>query len=136
MGLVPFAPDAPREARLAELQRLTPKERLDAALGRGGLEQSGYSLDPYAILAALEEHRVDYILIGSLARVLQGADEVPAGLDLTWSKRGEHACDEALRAFGMRAPGAAFRNGDAFRLLEPGGRDPDRGGATGYEWLR
>ena len=108
MALLPFAPDEARETRLVELQRLTPKERLDAALTRGGTEQMGYNLDPYAILAAVEERRVNYILIGSLARVLQGADEIPAGLDLTLSKRAAQAGDEALHAFGMRAPGASI----------------------------
>jgi hypothetical protein len=61
-----------------------------------------------SVVAALEERRVDDILIESLARVLQAPDEVPAGVDLTLSsgRRGA-AC---LR---VRAPGAAFRNGDA-----------------------
>lgn len=68
MALQPYAPDEATETRLAELQRLTPKERLDAALTRGGTEQMGYNLDPYAILAALEERGVDYILIGSRGR--------------------------------------------------------------------
>ena len=139
MGLVPYAPDAPREARLGELQRLTPKERLDAALGRGGLGQMGYSLNPYAILAALEEHRVDYILIGSLARVIQGADEVPAGLDLTLPERAQDAGDNALRAFGIRAPGAAFRNGDAFVYWSQAGviqTVAEPRGTNGYDDLR
>jgi transcriptional regulator with XRE-family HTH domain len=139
MGLIPYAPDEIQETRLAELQRLTPKERLDAALGRGGLEQSGYSLDPYAILAALEEHRVDYILIGSLARALQGADEIPAGLDLTPSRRTEQAGDEALHALGMRAPGAAFRNGDALVYWSQAGVTQTVArprGTSGYDDLR
>ena len=43
--------------------------------------------DPSAILHALEEARVDFILIGALARVLQGSDEATAGVDLTPSSR-------------------------------------------------
>jgi transcriptional regulator with XRE-family HTH domain len=139
MALVPFAFDGPREARLGELQRLTPKERLDAALTRGGAEQMGYSLDPYAILAALEEHGVDYILIGSLARVLQGGDEVPGGVDLTPSKRSAPLADEALHAFGMRAPGAAWRKGDALVYWSQVGVSQtvaEPKGTSGYDDLR
>jgi hypothetical protein len=43
--------------------------------------------DPYAILRALEEERVSYVIIGGLARVLQGWDELTRGLDLTPSSR-------------------------------------------------
>jgi hypothetical protein len=39
--------------------------------------------DPYAILAALEEAPVHFVLIGGLARVLQGSEEVTAGVDIT-----------------------------------------------------
>jgi hypothetical protein len=139
MALFAYAPDEAREARLAELRRLTPKERLDAALTRGGAEQMGYPLDPYAILAALEEARVNYILIGSLARVLRGADEIPAGLDLTLSKRAAQAGDQALHAFGMRAPGASHRSGDALVYWSQVGvtqtvAEPQ--GTSGYDDLR
>jgi hypothetical protein len=43
--------------------------------------------DPYAILHALEEERVSYVIIGGLARVLRGSDELTHGLDLTPSPR-------------------------------------------------
>ena len=43
--------------------------------------------DPLAILAAFERHRVDYVLIGGVARVLQGAEELTYGVDLTPSLR-------------------------------------------------
>jgi hypothetical protein len=45
--------------------------------------------DPYAVLAALEEARVWCILIGGIARVLQGSDEVTRGVDLTPSPKPE-----------------------------------------------
>jgi hypothetical protein len=45
------------------------------------------AFDPYAILAALERRRVAYVLIGSFARVVRGAEELPDGLDLTPSLR-------------------------------------------------
>ncbi len=46
--------------------------------------------DPYAILAALERHRVIYVLIGGFARVLQGTEELTHGLDLAPSLRAEN----------------------------------------------
>jgi transcriptional regulator with XRE-family HTH domain len=114
MALVPFDPEAPQATRLIELSRMTPKERLDAALVRGGFERMGYQLDPYAILEALEARRVDYILIGSLARVLQGADEFPAGVDFVFPKGARDATDDAVRSFAMPAPPTAARDGDAW----------------------
>jgi hypothetical protein len=38
--------------------------------------------DPYRILHALEDNRVGYVIVGGLARVLQGSDELTRGLDL------------------------------------------------------
>lgn len=46
--------------------------------------------DPYAILAALEQHRVAYVLIGGFARVIQGTEELTHGLDLAPSLRAEN----------------------------------------------
>ncbi|MGI8430074.1 MAG: hypothetical protein ACR2OB_12420 [Solirubrobacteraceae bacterium] len=40
------------------------------------------TFDPRAILAALERKRVTYVLIGGLARVLRGADEMTHGVDI------------------------------------------------------
>jgi hypothetical protein len=39
--------------------------------------------DPLAILGALERHRVAYVLIGALARVIHGTDELTTGVDIT-----------------------------------------------------
>lgn len=38
--------------------------------------------DPYAILAELDRERTFYVVIGALARVIHGSDEVTRGLDL------------------------------------------------------
>jgi len=46
--------------------------------------------DPYAMLEALEGHRVSYVLIGGFARVIQGTEEPTEGLDLAPSLRGEN----------------------------------------------
>ncbi len=43
--------------------------------------------DPYAILRELEQTRVYFVVIGALARVIQGSDELTRGLDLTPSLR-------------------------------------------------
>ncbi len=46
--------------------------------------------DPYAVLAALERRRVSYIVVGSFARVVRGAEELPDGIDLVPSARIEN----------------------------------------------
>jgi hypothetical protein len=38
--------------------------------------------DPLTILGTLERRRVAYVLIGALARVIQGTDEVTTGVDI------------------------------------------------------
>jgi transcriptional regulator with XRE-family HTH domain len=118
-ALVPFDPGAPELARLVELSRLTPKERLDAALMRGGSEQTNYPFDPYAVLGRLDEVGVEYILVGALARVLQGADEIPDELDLVIPKGARFASDEAILTFAMRGLGVD-RDGDAWFYRLPG----------------
>jgi len=40
------------------------------------------SFDPRAVVASLERHRVVCVVIGGLARVLRGADEITAGVDI------------------------------------------------------
>ena len=43
--------------------------------------------DPLVIVAAFERQRASYVLVGALARVLQGADELTRGVDITPSLR-------------------------------------------------
>jgi hypothetical protein len=43
---------------------------------------TGQLFDPRAILAALERSYVDYVIIGGLARVLRGNDEITRGVDI------------------------------------------------------
>jgi hypothetical protein len=54
--------------------------------------------EPYAILAALDRRRVAYVVIGSFARVIRGAEELPDGLDIVPSLRPENVrrLEEAL----------------------------------------
>jgi hypothetical protein len=60
--------------------------------------------DPYAILTALEQERVAYILIGAFARVIEASDEITLGVDLTPSTRPSnlHRLDLALAAINAR----------------------------------
>ena len=62
------------------------------------------TFDPYAILAALEQERVTYVLIGGLARVIEGSDELTRGVDLTPSTRPENLrrLEAALRGLNAR----------------------------------
>jgi hypothetical protein len=46
--------------------------------------------DPLAILAALERHRVAYVLIGALARVIHGTDELTTGVDIAPQRKPEN----------------------------------------------
>lgn len=47
-------------------------------------EANGHGVfDPYPTLHELEAARAQYVVIGALARVMQGADEVTHGLDIT-----------------------------------------------------
>lgn len=64
--------------------------------------------DPYALLQALDRHRVTYVLIGGFARILQGTEEMTHGLDLTPSLREQNLerLERALREVdAMRADG-------------------------------
>jgi hypothetical protein len=55
--------------------------------------------DPYALLQALDRHRVTYIVIGGFARIVQGTEEITHGLDIVPSTREENLrrLDAALR---------------------------------------
>jgi hypothetical protein len=54
--------------------------------------------DPYAVLKALDRHRVTYVVIGAFARVIQGSEELTRGIDIVPSTRPENLrrLEEAL----------------------------------------
>jgi hypothetical protein len=54
------------------------------------MAEAGARFDPYGILQVLDRHRVDYVLIGAFARVLQGTEEITRGIDLPPSTRGDN----------------------------------------------
>lgn len=62
--------------------------------------------DPYALLQALDQQRVTYIVIGGFARVLQGTEEVTRSLDIVPSTRPENLrrLDGALRDLHATRP--------------------------------
>jgi hypothetical protein len=68
--------------------------------------------DPRGLLATLDRHRVDYIVIGALARVIHGAPEVTDELDIVPSFKGRNtqrlqAAFDDLRATLPRGRGAS-----------------------------
>jgi hypothetical protein len=60
---------------------------LDARATQVGRGDQVEPFEPYAIVAALERHRVAYLLIGTLARVIRGTDEVAHELEITPSRQ-------------------------------------------------
>ncbi len=62
--------------------------------------------DPYAILRELQEARVSFVVVGALARVIQGSDELTRGLDLTPSLRPQNLekLQHALENLNARRP--------------------------------
>ena len=57
---------------------------------------SSHPFDPIAILQALDEQRVIYVVIGALGRVIHGSDELTDGLDIVPSPK-----EENLRRLGL-----------------------------------
>jgi hypothetical protein len=64
------------------------------------------TFDPRGLLAALDRHRVAYIIVGAFGRVVQGADEVTRGIDIVPSMREDNLrrLDAALQELGARQP--------------------------------
>jgi hypothetical protein len=63
--------------------------------------------DPYALMDALERHRVTYVIVGGLGRVIHGSDEITDGLDIVPSMR-----DENLRRLGQALEDLNARRSD------------------------
>jgi hypothetical protein len=91
-------------------------------------------------MKVLDRHRVNYIVIGALARVIHGADEVTDGLDIAPSQRAENIrrLEAAVHELGtdMRSPDPEQ---EAIVLATTAGElrvvfEPD--GTQGYDDLR
>ena len=76
--------------------------------------------DPHAILRELEQEGVSYVVVGGLARVIQGSDELTRGVDLTPSPRKKNLerLQQALENLGARRLDG--------KHLDLGGLDPER----------
>ena len=78
-------------ARARESALLSPERRLERMLHarthRIAKDDERTPFDPYAILTALETHRVAYLVIGALARVIRGTDETANELQITPSRQ-------------------------------------------------
>jgi len=81
--LEPYEPDPELDARIEQVRRLTPQQRLAQMLGRRRL----WPLDPYMLLRELEQAHVSYLVIGGLARIIHGSGETTENLDITPSLR-------------------------------------------------
>ena len=73
------------------------------------------SFDPIAVLRALDQRRVAYIVIGGLGRVIQGSPELTGGTDIVPSLREENLRKLALALGDL---GARRTDGKALRLEE------------------
>ena len=62
--------------------------------------------DPIAVLQALDDQRVTYIVIGGLGRVIHGSDELTDGIDIVPSTREENLRRLALALDELNARGA------------------------------
>ncbi len=104
--------------------------------------------DPIGILAALERRRVSFIVIGGLARVIQGTGEITRGIDIVPSMKPENLrrLDAALTDLNARdSDGTApsleetIPNEPLLELTTDRGQIkvvPEPAGTRGYEDLR
>jgi hypothetical protein len=76
---------------------------------RGDVENG---FDPRGLLAALHRNYANYVLIGGLARVIRGTDEVTSGVDICPSLRPEN-----VEALGAALDELGARRADRRRLV-------------------
>jgi hypothetical protein len=67
----------------------------------------GAHFDPYEVLQTLERHRVTYIVVGGLGRVIHGSTEITDGIDIVPSTR-----EENLRRLGLALEELNARHSD------------------------
>jgi hypothetical protein len=77
--------DESANERLQKNALLSPERRVQRALKASSPNPA---FDPYAILASLERQHTDYVVIGSFARIVQGAEETTDGVDIAPSLGG------------------------------------------------
>ena len=95
--------------------------------------------DPLALLAALERRRVAFILIGGLARVIQGTDEVTRGVDLVPSMKPENLRRLSVALDELGAPDVEISTNEPTSVGTSRGElriVPLPAGTRGYDDLR
>ncbi len=101
--------------------------------------------DPIVMLQVLDRHRVNYVVIGALARVIQGAEEITDGLDIAPSLRPENLerLEAALRDLNATTPDGKqpVLTGDTAVVELITGRGelkvvPEPAGTRGYDDVR
>jgi transcriptional regulator with XRE-family HTH domain len=104
--------DESANERLQKNARLSPERRVQRALKASS---SDPPFDPYAILASLERRQTAYVVIGSFARIVHGAEETTYGVDIAPSMRSDNLHRLALALADL---GAVRRDGQAVALDE------------------
>ncbi|MGH2781527.1 MAG: hypothetical protein ACRDLA_08995 [Thermoleophilaceae bacterium] len=92
--------DESANERLQKNALLSPERRLQRALKASS---PAPSFDPYAILASVERRHTSYVVIGSFARIVQGAEETTNGVDIAPSLRSANVHRLALALTDLRA---------------------------------
>jgi hypothetical protein len=95
--------------------------------------------DPRAVLRVLDRHRVAFVVIGGLARVIEGTDEITRGVDITPSTKPENfrRLAEALDELGVGE--AELDPEEPTAVMTPHGElrvVPVPAGTRGYDDLR
>jgi hypothetical protein len=93
--------------------------------------------DPLGLLGALERHRVAFVVIGGLARVIQGTDELTRGVDIVPSTKPDNLrrLSSALDELGA----SELPTNEPVRVETPHGElriVPVPAGTRGYDDLR
>jgi transcriptional regulator with XRE-family HTH domain len=102
-------PDTLLDTELDRGLLLAPQQRLQALLDGLGDERTKASrFDPYALVEALERHRVGYVVIGGLARIIHGSGELTRGLDVVPSLREDNLRHLVGALDDLNAPRAAL----------------------------
>lgn len=105
-----------------ELQRSllqAPQQRVQGLLkDLDDGETKQVRFDPYALLEALERHRVGYVVIGGFARVVHGSSELTRGLDTVPSLREDNLRHFAGAVEDLGASRAALAGLQALGLAE------------------
>ena len=107
------------------------------------------TIDPLGLLQTLDRHRVNYVVVGAFARIVQGADEMTCGVDIVPALREDNLrrLDAALAELGARradrkrlAPLASDRPDDPVLTLTTDRGElkivPEPVGTRGYDDLR